>query len=111
MHKDNYGVPIRPGDLIVYRAGDNLRIGRVNQRQATGDGKTYSSQILVEPLEKGAQVIWRRLSDVIRVHESTLTLAKLMGRKSFVEEAKSGEVVSAYHGDLSGCTWSTTHAW
>ena len=95
VHKDNYGVPIRPGDLIVYRAGAALRISRVNQRQITHGGNTYSSQILVEPLEKRAKVIWRKLSDVIRVHESTLTLAKLMGRKSFVEEAKSGEVVSA----------------
>ena len=84
---DNYGVPIRPCDLIVYRVGDNLRIGRVNQRQVTHNGKTYSNQILVEPLEKRAKVVWRKLSDVIRVHDSTLTLAKLMGRKGFVEEA------------------------
>lgn len=84
---DNYGVPIRPGDLIVYRAGQALRIGRVNERQVTHAGKTYHNQVLIQPLEQRAKVIWRYIRDVVRVHESTLTLAKLMGRKGFVEEA------------------------
>lgn len=94
---DNYGVPIRPGDLIVYRASERLRIGRVNERQTMRDGsKPYGGQILVKPLEKKARVIWRGVKDVVRVHESTLTLAKLMGQKGFVEEAqKDGETVSA----------------
>jgi hypothetical protein len=86
---DNYGVPIRPGDLIVYRAGANLRIGRVNERQVTHQGKILCGQVLIQPLEQRARTIWRRISDIVRVHEFTLTLAKLMGRKSFVEEVTS----------------------
>ncbi len=90
--KDNYDVPIGPGDLVVYRAGKSLRIGRVHESQVTTIGNPYGSNIKVAPLERGARTIWRNISDVIRVHESTLTLAKLMGKKAFVEEIRKENI-------------------
>jgi len=75
---DNLGVPLSVGDLVVYRAAQRIRLGRVE-----AVGGTYAK---ITALEVNAVSISRSGSDIVRVHESTLAMVKLHGKKKLRED-------------------------
>lgn len=83
--KDKYGAELEVGDLVVYRAAEIIRLGRIDSLER--QGSNYN--IKIKPLEKRAQPIGRSRANVIKVAETTLTIAKLMGGGDveFVDES------------------------
>lgn len=89
--KDKYGQPLKGGDVVLFATSTQcgIRFGRVSETQLLEDGrKGYRRTVKIVNLEsKSLARRWVKDGLVVRVEESLLAAARLIGeRKIFSDQ-------------------------
>lgn len=88
--KDKYGQPLKGGDVVLFGTltQGGIRLGRVSETQLCEDGrKGYRGAVKIVNLESESLLRrWVREGLVVRVEESLLAAARLIGARQIFSD-------------------------